>query len=50
MQEIGKFKMEVNVNPNNMEKYISFSLGKHLVFIDSIQFMASSLEELAGNL
>jgi hypothetical protein len=50
MQEIGKFKMEVNVNPNNMEKYISFSLGKHLVFIDSIQFMASSLEELVGNL
>ena len=50
MQEIGKFKMEVNVIPNNMEKYISFSLGKHLVFIDSIQFMASSLEDLVGNL
>ncbi|CAB4042755.1 Hypothetical predicted protein, partial [Paramuricea clavata] len=26
MQEIGKFKMDVNVIPNNMEKYISFSL------------------------
>ena len=50
MQEIGKFKMEVNVIPNNMEKYISFSLGKNLVFIDSIQFMSSSLEALAGNL
>jgi hypothetical protein len=50
MQEIGKFKMEVNVIPNNMEKYISFSLGKNLVFIDSIQFMASSLEDLVSNL
>jgi hypothetical protein len=50
MQEIGKLKMEVNVIPNNMEKYISFSLGKNLVFIDSIQFMASSLEDLVSNL
>ena len=50
MQEIGKFGLEVNVIPNNMEKYMSFSLGKNLVFIDSIQFMASSLESLAGNL
>ncbi|CAB4043225.1 Gastrula zinc finger [Paramuricea clavata] len=50
MQEIGKFKMDVNVIPNNMEKYISFSLGKILVFIDSIQFMASSLEALVSNL
>ncbi|CAB4003653.1 Gastrula zinc finger [Paramuricea clavata] len=50
MQEIGKFKMNINVVPNNMEKYISFSLGKNLVFIDSIQFMASSLEALVSNL
>ncbi|CAB3978376.1 Gastrula zinc finger [Paramuricea clavata] len=50
MQEIGKFKMNINVVPNNMEKYISFSLGKSLVFIDSIQFMASSLEALVDNL
>jgi hypothetical protein len=50
MQEIGGFGLEVNVIPNNMEKYMSFSLGKQLVFIDSIQFMASSLEALAGNL
>ncbi|CAB4036468.1 Gastrula zinc finger [Paramuricea clavata] len=50
MQEIGKFRMNVNLIPNNMEKYISFSLGKNLVFIDSIQFMASSLESLVDNL
>ena len=48
MQEIGNFGLEVNVIPNNMKKYLSFSLGKHLVFIDSTQFMASSLESLAS--
>ena len=50
MQEIGKFGLEVNVIPNNMEKYISFSLGNYLTFIDSIQFMSSSLEDLVNNL
>jgi hypothetical protein len=50
MQEIGKFGLEVNVIPNNMEKYMSFSLGKNIVFIDSVQFMTSSLESLANNL
>ena len=27
MQEIGKFKQDVNVIPNNMEKYMAFMLG-----------------------
>ena len=44
MQEIGKFKMDINVIPNNMEKYMAFMLGKHLVFLDSLQFMSSSLK------
>ncbi|CAB4007321.1 Retrovirus-related Pol poly from transposon [Paramuricea clavata] len=48
MQKIGNFGLEVNVIPNNMEKYISFSFGQNLVFIDSIQFMTSSLESLAS--
>ena len=29
--------MDVNVIPNNMEKYVASMLGKHLVFIDSLQ-------------
>ena len=29
---------------------MAFMLGKHLVFLDSFQFMASSLERLADNL
>lgn len=33
-----------------MKKYMAFMLGKHLVFLDSFQFMASSLERLAANL
>ena len=33
-----------------MERYMAFMLGKHLVFMDSFQFMASSLEKLAANL
>ena len=37
-------QMDINVIPNNMEKYMAFMLGKHLVFIDSLQFMSSSLE------
>ena len=29
---------------------MAFMLGKHLVFMNSLQFMASSLERLAANL
>ena len=50
MQEIGKFDQEISVIPNNMEKYMAFFLGKHLRFIDSFQFMSSSLESLVKNI
>ena len=54
MQEIGSIGksnyLSINCIPNNMEKYMAFMLGKHLVFLDSFQFMASSLERLAANL
>ena len=40
----------VNIIPNNTEKYMAFYIGKHLAFIDSFQFMSSSLEKLASNL
>lgn len=42
--------MNINAIPNNMEKYISFMLGKHLKFIDSFQFMSSSLDKLVSSL
>ena len=43
-------QMNINVIPNNTEKYMAFMLGKHLVFIDSLQFMSSSLDKLVSNL
>ena len=43
-------QMDINVIPNNMERYMAFMLGKHLVFVDSLQFMSSSLDKLVGNL
>ena len=43
-------KMQINAIPNNMEKYLSFMLGNHLVFLDSFQFMSSSLDKLVNNL
>ena len=43
-------QMNINAIPNNMEKYMAFMLGKHLTFIDSFQFMGSSLEKLVSNL
>ena len=33
-----------------MEKYMAFMLGNHLVFLDSFQFMSSSLDNLVKNL
>ena len=42
--------MNINAIPNNMEKYMAFMLGNHLTFIDSFQFMSSSLENLVKNI
>ncbi len=40
---------KISCIPNNMEKYMTFGVGQ-LQFIDSLQFMNSSLEKLAANL
>ena len=45
-----KCHMNINCIPNNMEKYMAFMLGNHLVFLDSFQFMSSSLDNLVKNL
>ena len=64
MQEIGEIvkkhtyinkngketQMNINAIPNNMEKYMAFMLGNHLTFLDSFQFMSSSLEKLVSNI
>ena len=43
-------QMNINIIPYNMEKYMAFMLGNHLTFIDSFQFMSSSLDKLVSNL
>ena len=50
MQEIGKFDVKVNLIPNGLEKYMTFTINNNLFFIDSMQFMNSSLEALVKNL
>ena len=48
--ELDKFDVKVSVIPNGLEKYMAFFLNKNLVFIDSMQFMNSSLYKLIKNL
>ena len=48
--ELHKFNLKIIVIPNGLEKYMAFFLGKNLVFIDSMQFMNSSLDKLVKNL
>ncbi|GBM93472.1 hypothetical protein AVEN_215357-1 [Araneus ventricosus] len=58
VQEIGKLKdYEISVVPTTMEKYVTFSLSKRyhkfkisLNFVDSFQFLSTSLEKLVQNL
>ena len=42
--------LKINAISNNMEKYMAFMLGNHLNFIDSFQFISSSLDKLVRNL
>ena len=45
-----KHEMNVNIIPNSMERYTAFTMGQRLVFIDSFQFMSSSLASLVESL
>lgn len=50
IEAAGKYKdKKITCIPNNMEKYISFSVG-NLRFLDSFQFMSESLGTLVDNL
>ena len=46
----GQKPISIDVIPCNAEKYMAFYMNNHLSFIDSFQFMSSSLEKLVGNL
>ena len=50
MQELGKLSLKINVIPNGLEISKSFTINNKLSFIDSFQFLSSSLDSLVKNL
>ena len=50
MQDLGKFNLKINVMPIGLVKYMSFTINNKLSFIDSFQFLSSSLDSLVKNL
>ena len=50
MQELGKFNLKISVIPNGLQRYLSFTINNKLSFIDSFQFLSSSLDSLDKNL
>ena len=50
IKEISNFDVKVDVIRNGLEKYMAFTKNRNLVFIDSMQFMNSSLDSLVKNL
>ena len=46
IQELGKFNLKINVIPNGLEKYMSFTINNKLGFIGSFQFLSSSVISL----
>ena len=49
MQELGKLNIKIDIKPNGLEKYSSFTINK-FSFIGSFQFLSSSLDSLDKNL
>ena len=50
MPELGKSNLKISVTPNELEKYMSFIINNKLRFINSFQFLRSSLDSLVKNL
>ena len=50
MPELGKFNLKKSVILNGLENYMSFTINNKLSFIDSFQFLSSSLDILVKNL
>ena len=47
---MSKFDVKISVIPNGLEKYMALTVNKNLIFINSKQFMNSSLDSLVKNL
>ena len=50
VNELDKFDVKIKAIPNGLEKYMALFLNKNLVFVDSMQFMNSSLDKPVKNL
>ena len=50
IKEVSNFDVKISVIPNGLEKYMAFTINGNLVFIDSMQFMNTSLDSLVKNL
>ena len=50
MQGLSKFNLKINIIPNGLVNYTSFRINNKLSFIDSFQFLTSSLDNLVKNL
>ena len=50
MRELGKFNLKINFIPNGLEKHMNFTINNKFSFIDSFQFLSSSLDSLVKNL
>ena len=48
--ELNKIDVKIDVIPSRLEKYMAFILNRNLAFIDSMEFINSSLEKLVKNL
>ena len=44
IKEVSKSDVKVSVIPSGLEKYMTFRINGNLLFIDSMQFMNSSLD------
>ena len=49
-KKANSINFKINVIPNGLEKYVCFSSNNKLSFIESFQFLRSSLDSLVENL
>ena len=50
MQKINKYDLKLSVMPNGLEKCMTFTVSRNLVFIDSMQAMNCSINKMIKNL
>ena len=50
MKEVGKLDIKISVIPNGIENHMPVTINKNLIFINSMEFMNSSLDALVKNL